>query len=178
MLPPDPPEGETELPALEAAQCFPLKVLEGGQVQSFPSGKRCAYAAFWWGPPDGSAWTIGHQSDEEVSFGTPRGRLTLPPRKLRPYLLPDESRVWTSAEQAQAPEVIREELAAGPVRLSELRLVAGQELWGRVSWETYLLPPRGGPPQERRNAVLLLSRERFDRRPAGELATPWRGFSY
>ncbi len=178
MRPPDPPDGEVELEALEQAQTFPVKVLDQGALRSFPSGRRAVYAAFWWGPPDGSSWTKGHVSDEEISFGTPRGRLTLPPRKLRPWLLPNESRVWTAAEKADAPEAIREELASGPVRLSELRLEPGDELWARVAWETYHLPPRGGPPQERRNAVLLLSRERFAERPAGELSTPWRGFSY
>jgi hypothetical protein len=177
---PEAPMSQLDLADLEDLGTFTV-TLSGSDQPAFPDGTPCLYAEAVYGERHGTAWTFWSQvgsTREPLVVHTPKGDLTLTPNRLRLYLEPGYARQYQPQQAAEAPEVMRDDLAASdkPLDIVTYKLTKGRQYHARIDREGYYLPPPkgSGKPEKRFNRVMILSDTPFDRKPA-KPATPMSG---
>src|SRR5215212_7559175 len=101
------------LDTLKDLDSFEVRI-EGRQLESFLSKKRCVYFEWNYGEKGADGWIVfwmGHHSTEPLIVTTPKGNLELALDKIRLYLAPSQSRVFTRKDARSAPPHVRKELA-------------------------------------------------------------------
>jgi hypothetical protein len=177
---------KVNLESLQNLGNFQVRIY-GKEIESYPAKSKCVYLEWMYGEKnDENNWvsfTIGYRSNTPIQVSTPRGIIDVPINRVRLYIAPFYSQVFTREDIEKAPKIIKNQLSDEdkPVSMESYRLTPGRVYYARVQIEGYHLPPDspGGSPGQHFNSVLLISDMPFKKgKPQRPLTPGFRGFTY
>ena len=128
----------------------------GETLESFPSKRKCLYFEWTAGYKQGGDWAeriLTSHSRESLTLVTPRGLIEAPFASLRLYLPVAAAHRYTRQDEANAPDLIREQLKRDgrTIDLEEILLEEGRTYYAMVDIGSTLavsdLPFKDGKPQ-------------------------------